>query len=129
LLCALLLTRPRNWWLFILLPLPIRLFSPVAEGIPVWFLLATFAIDSAKGLALAMVLRLCLRNPIRMETVREFGMFCFVAVLLVPAASAFFGAAALRGIGRDYWTAWEQWFAGDASVHLVITPAVLYGLF
>ena len=50
LLCALLMSPPRRWWIFILAPLPIRLFSEVAAGIPYWFLLATFALDSAKGL-------------------------------------------------------------------------------
>jgi hypothetical protein len=34
LLCALLVTPPRRWWIFILLPLPVRLFSEVSEGIP-----------------------------------------------------------------------------------------------
>src|SRR5262245_2027712 len=37
LLSALLVTRPGRWWIFILLPLPIRLFSEVSEGIPLWF--------------------------------------------------------------------------------------------
>ena len=129
LLCALLLSRPRNWWVFILGTLPIRLFSPIAQGSPMWFLLATFAIDSAKGLAVATALRVFLKNPIRMGTVKEFGIFCLVAVLLAPAGSAFFGAAALHAIGRDYWTAWEQWFMGDVLVHLVLTPAILYWLF
>src|SRR5262245_63829379 len=56
LLCALLISRPRRWWIFILAPLPIRLFSEVAAGIPVWFLCATFAIDSAKGVVAAWAL-------------------------------------------------------------------------
>src|SRR5262249_13203789 len=53
LLCALLLSRPRNWWIFILAPLPIRLLVAVPSDVPFWFLLATFAIDSAKGLLTA----------------------------------------------------------------------------
>src|SRR5438105_4588584 len=43
LLCALLLVRPRRWWIFLLGTLPIRLFSAVPTGLPVWFLLANFA--------------------------------------------------------------------------------------
>jgi len=57
LLCALLMNPPRRWWIFVLAPLPIRLFSEVAAGIPYWFLLATFALDSAKGLLAALALR------------------------------------------------------------------------
>jgi two-component system sensor kinase FixL len=126
LLCALLISRPRRWWIFVLVPLPIRLFSEVAAGIPLWFLLATFAIDSAKGLVAAWALRRFVGNPIRFETVRETAVFFVFAVLLVPAASAF-GGAAVRSIrGADYWMAWEQWFLGNALAHLVVTPAILY---
>src|SRR5262245_46231023 len=42
LLCALLLTPSRWWWVFVLGPLPLRLFLPEADGIPLWFLLAAF---------------------------------------------------------------------------------------
>src|SRR6185312_1937259 len=114
LLCALLSTRPRNWWIFILVTLPIRLFSPVSHGIPIWFLLATFSIDAVRGIALATLLRFSFKNPFRMETVKEFGVFCILAGLLVPGVSAFMGAAVLHVLGRDYWPACGQWFMGDA---------------
>jgi len=128
LLCALLASRPRRWWIFVLAPLPIRLFSDVADGVPLWFLLATFALDSTKGILAALALRRFVGNPIRFETVREVALFFLFAVLLVPAASAF-GGAALRGaLGHDYWLAWEQWFLGDALTQLVVTPAILYWL-
>ncbi|HEU5188890.1 MAG TPA: hypothetical protein VFX14_04300 [Methylomirabilota bacterium] len=68
LLCGLLLTRPGQWWLFIGVTLPIRVFSEVANGIPLWFLLATFAIDSVRGVLTATALRRFLMNPIRIDT-------------------------------------------------------------
>src|SRR5262245_27553612 len=87
LLCALLLARLRSWWLFVLAALPIRLLAPVSAGIPLWFLLATFANDSIKGIIAAGTLRHFLKNPIRFETVRDFALYCLFVVLLVPAAS------------------------------------------
>jgi PAS domain S-box-containing protein len=93
-----------------------------------WFLLATFGIDSAKGLFVAVALRRFIRGPVRFQTVREFAIFCFFAVLLAPAVSAFGGAAARQALGYDYRTAWEQWFMGDAVANLVLTPAILYWL-
>src|SRR5262245_57627101 len=72
LLCALLVSRPALWWIVILLPLPIRLFSDVAADTPEWFLLTTFAIDSAKGVAAASLLRRFVGRSFRLETVREF---------------------------------------------------------
>lgn len=129
LLCGLLLSRPGQWWLFIGVTLPIRVFSEVANGIPLWFLLATFAIDSVRGVLTATVLRRFLANPIRIDTIREFGIFCLWAVLLVPAASALAGAAARQALGHAFWPAWEQWFLGNALTHLVVTPAILYWVF
>ena len=126
LLCGLLLSRPRHWWLVIAGTLPLRLLAPVARDIPLWFLLTTFAIDSVRGLVTASALRRFLRNPTRIETVQEFGVFCLWAVLLVPAATAFAGAAARHALGHDFWPAWEQWFLGNALAHLVVTPAILY---
>jgi PAS domain S-box-containing protein len=127
LLCALLLTRPRYWWAFVLGTLPIRLFSSGSDGIPGWFLLVTFAIDAIKGLLIAGALRRFIGKTVRLQTLKEFAIFCFFAVLLVPAASAFAGAAARQALGNDYWTTWEQWFMGDALAQLVLTPAILYG--
>ena len=129
LLCALLRSRPKYWWIFLLAPLPIRLFSDVANTAPTWFLLCTYAVDSAKGVIAALALRRVLANPMRFETVGEFAWFVLIAVVLVPAASAFFGAGLHSLRGADYWLSWEQWFMGDAVAQLVATPAILYWVF
>ena len=126
LLCALLVVRPSRWWVFVLAALPIRLLAPVSANLPLWFLLTTFAIDSAKGLLAAVALRRFLRNPVRFETVRDFALYCLFVVLLVPAASAFAGAAARHFLGYDYWPAWEQWFLGNVLAQLVVTPVIFY---
>ncbi|HEY7690271.1 MAG TPA: ATP-binding protein [Dongiaceae bacterium] len=126
LLCALLATPPRHWWLLVAATLPIRLFSEVAQGIPTWFLLATFAIDSAKGIATALALRMLIDNPIRLKTVREFSLFFLVAVLLVPAIGAFAGAAVRSLLDHSFWLSWEQWFLGDALAQIIVTPTILY---
>jgi signal transduction histidine kinase/integral membrane sensor domain MASE1 len=129
LLCALLLNPTGRWWMFVLGTLPIRLLSEVARDIPVWFLLTTFTIDSARNLLTALALRRFLQNPIRFETVREFVLYCAFAVFLMPAVFALGGAAARSVRGHDFWTAWEQWFLGNALAHLVVTPAIIYWVF
>jgi PAS domain S-box-containing protein len=126
LLCALLVSRPQLWWIFVLLPLPVRLFSDVAEGIPLWFLLTTFWIDSAKGVFAAWALRHFVGRTFRLETVREFVAFFIFAVLLIPAVAAFFGATARSALGNSYWLSWEQWFLGNALAQMIVTPAILH---
>jgi PAS domain S-box-containing protein len=129
LLCALLRSRPERWWIFIVGILPIRLFAEAAPDGAWWFLVATFAIDSAKGLATAFILRRLMTNPLRFETVRDFAIFAVFAALLVPAAGAFAGAAARVPLGDDYWAAWTHWLMGNTLTQLVVTPAILYWVF
>jgi PAS domain S-box-containing protein len=128
LLCALLLTPRRSWWMFVLGALPIRLAPTADIQLPLWFLLDTFAIDSAKGVVTALALRHFLSDALRLRTVRDFAIYCLVAVMIVPAVSALLGASARYLLGHDFWRAWRQWLLGDALTQLVITPAVLYGL-
>jgi len=126
LLCALLLTRPRYWPLLVIAPLPVRLLSPESAALPAWFLLTTFAIDSAKGVLGASLLRRCLDNPLRFASAREFARYAVLMVALVPAVAASAGATARYFLGHEFWPAWTQWFAGNALTHLVITPVILY---
>jgi len=129
LLCALLVTQPRRWPLYILAALPIRFFSEVARDIPTWFLATTFLIDSAKGLLTAVGLRRFVGVPLRLDTLPQFGRYLLIAVVTVPALGAFAGAAARYALGQGYWSAWDQWFMGDALAQLVLTPAICYWIF
>jgi signal transduction histidine kinase len=130
LLCALLLSPPRWWWLFLLAPLPIRLLSEVARGIPVWFLLTTSAIDAARNLVTAALLRRFAKRPFQLATAQSFALFCLIAALLVPAVFALGGAAARHALnGEEFWMVWERWFLGNALAQLVVTPAILYCFF
>ncbi len=129
LLCALLVTPPRRWGWYVMAALPIRLFSEVAQDIPLWFLIATFFIDSAKCLLAATLLRRFVGTPLRLESVPQFAWFVLYAVLLVPALGAFAGAGARYLLGNPFWRSWDQWFMGNALTHLIVTPAICYWIF
>jgi integral membrane sensor domain MASE1 len=88
--------------------------------------LGTYAVDSFKGLAAAWTLRRVLPDPLRFETLQRFGIFCLVAVGIVPAIAAFGGAALRIEFGNNFWASWEQWFLGDALAQFVFTPAILF---
>jgi two-component system sensor kinase FixL len=125
LLCALLLTRPRRWWWYVLGTLPVRLLAAPAS-VPHWFLLATFAIDVAKNVLLASALRQALGVPTRFATVRSFAAYCLLAVIAIPALAAVAGAAARMGLGYAFWPTWQQWFIGNALTYLLVTPALYF---
>ncbi|HZF16152.1 MAG TPA: PAS domain S-box protein [Steroidobacteraceae bacterium] len=126
LLCALLRTRARWWWLALLATLPIRMLVAVPAEMPSWFLVSSFANDCAKAAVVALLLRRFLVNPLRFQSVRDFGLYCLAAVLLVPIASALVGAASRHALGFEYWLSAEQWFLGNALTSLIVTPFLFY---
>ena len=127
LLCALLLTRPRIWWMLLLSTLPGRCLLALPWDVPAWFLLCAALNDCSKALLVAAVMRRFLKNPLRFGGAGEYALFCFVAILLAPALSALGGAACWHLRGHPFWPAWKQWFLGDVATHLILTPAILYG--
>lgn len=128
LLAALLFSPRRWWWAFLLGALPLRLFLPEASAIPAWFLWSAFFIDSAKGIVTAAALRHFLADPLKLRTVKDFVLYCVVAVLLVPAVAALAGAGIRSALGDEFWLAWQQWFFGNMLAHVVVTPALLWGI-
>ena len=128
LLCALLKSRPTFWSLFIFGTLFIRLLFD-SLGLPLWVKVTAFGIDSVQVLATALVLRRFMANPLRFQTLADIAVFIVFAVVLIPALSAFAGAATRQIAGGDFWTLWLRWFMGDALAQSVVTPIIFYWVF
>jgi len=125
LLAALLVTDRRRWWLYVLGPLPIRLFLFGDPGLPFWFLLASFVNDSLKALLSAWLLRALSLSPSWFGNLRDYGRYLLIAVFLSPGVSAFAGAAARVYLGHSFWIAWRNWFLGDALAGIILTPLIV----
>ena len=126
LLCVLLLSRPRTWFIYLAATLPLRLVVAVPPDTPMWFLLAAFANDSLKALVAATLVRRFLPGRgIRFERLHDFWTYLAAAVVLAPALSAVAGAASWMALGREFWPVWCNWFLGDALPNLLITPLLL----
>jgi two-component system, LuxR family, sensor kinase FixL len=126
LLCGLLCTRPKWWWLLLVAILPVRLLVAVPIDLQPWFLGAVYVNDCAKGVLAALLLRRFLVDPIRLQSMRDLGVYVLFAVALVPALSALAGAATRAGMGQPFWPSFEQWLLGDALASLVVTPILFY---
>jgi PAS domain S-box-containing protein len=127
LLCALLISQPRSWWMYIAGIIPIRLFFFVPPDTPLWAMFGFLINDWLKGLLSAWLLRPVSRPAVWLESFREYLWYFLIAVLLGPALSAS-AAAPLQGyIADSFWTAWGHWFLGNALTSLMLTP-VLVGL-
>jgi len=126
LLCALLVTPRRWWWLLLAGTLPIRFGVEWPTQSPLWFLGTCYLNDCAKAVAGAWLLQRFMRDPIRLASMRDLGVYCLFAVLLVPVASALLGALSRAALGHPYWQGFEQWFLGDAMANLILTPIIYY---
>jgi len=125
LLCVLLLSPPKEWWLYVLATVPVRFFLFVPAGTSLWFLFAGFASDSLKGLLSAWLLRRASRGLAWFDNLHEFSRYLLVAVVLVPGLSAFAGAASHTALGHSFWTSFKMCFFGSALASLVLAPLIL----
>jgi len=130
LLCALLKTRPRNWWFIFLTALPIRLALQLPQGYELFYTLASFSLDLGKAAVGAAIMRRFLANPLRFQSTRDYLAFVLLVVVAIPALAGAAGAV-LRSaqFGYTYGRAWSQWLNGDALGQLIATPAILYLVF
>jgi two-component system sensor histidine kinase UhpB len=126
LLCALLLTPARDWWIFVVAIWPVRLLIGAAPGTPLWFQLATIANDALKATVAAWLLQRILGRRVRLETLKEFFIFLGVAAVAVPVMSAAVAAPARYVLGDPVWSAAYRWFLGDALAQVIVTPTILY---
>jgi signal transduction histidine kinase len=126
-LCALLWTPRKQWWLYIAVAVPIRFAFPLYPSVPLWFIFATSANDMLKALFAAHVLgRRLEHSSVAPANLSQLAKFVGIAVLLVPGLSATAGAVTRHILGYQFWASWYQWFLGDALANTVLTPALLY---
>src|SRR5262252_5654661 len=102
LLSALLLTPRKRWFWYLLLGLPIRL-THFGVNAPTWFLAATYVNDCLKAFVSAYVLQRGAAGAVRLNTLRQFGIYFAVAGVAAPALSAVLGAGTRVAMGYSFW--------------------------
>ena len=113
LLCALVLSRPRTWWIYLAAPLPVRLLVAVPPDMPMWFLLAAFLNDSLKALLAAALLRRVLPgNGVRFDSLGDFWIYLAAAAVAAPALSGVAGAVSWGALGHEFWPDLAQLVSG-----------------
>jgi signal transduction histidine kinase len=125
LLCCLLFTPARWWWIYAVFALPFRFYFGTHGGLPAWQVLANFPNDWLKAIFSAYLLRRFARGPFRLDSLYQFGLFFCVAVVASPALSALAGAPVRHFLGQPFWDVWYRWFLSCALVALVVTPALV----
>lgn len=127
-LTALLLTTPRQWWIYFLAILPVYFMASYEAGFSVQRSVIFFIANCTEVLIPVVVLRRILPTSLQFKKIREVGVFIAIVVFLSPAISAFLASIATYQESLPYWLAWRVWFLGDSLGLLVLTPALLTGI-
>ncbi|MEJ5991656.1 MASE1 domain-containing protein [Ramlibacter sp. PS3R-8] len=129
LVSILLLVPTRQWWAYALAAAGSHFFATQQEQWPLLYALQSEAFDVAKGVLTAAGIRLSIQSPFDRINLREAIAFFLVAVVVVPAGTAFWGAAITvsNHSGTEYWTEWRNLCISNGVTAMVLVPAILIG--
>lgn len=126
LLCCLLFTPARWWWVYVTVSFGVRFYFGTHSGLPTWQVIANYPNDWLKALISVYVIRRFTRAPFRLDNLQQFVVFFCVAVVASPAMSAVGGGLVRHAVGQPFWDVWYRWFLSCALVALVVTPALVH---
>ncbi len=128
LLAALLLTPIRIWWVVLLAAFPAHLAVQLDSGVPPTMILCWFVSNSCEALIGAGCIRYLIDRPVRLDRLRNVGIFCFFAAFLGPFLSSFLDSAFVVfnhwGQG-SYWEIWRIRFTSNVLAALSLAPLIV----
>ena len=129
LVSILLLVPTRHWWAYTLAAVGSHFIATQQAGWPPLYALQCEAFDAVKFLLAAAGIRLFIKSPFHLITLREAIVFVLIAVILVPFGTAFWGAAftVSNNFGTRYWVEWRNLGVSNGVTAIVLVPAILIG--
>src|SRR5215211_3335631 len=129
LVSILLLVPTRHWWAYTLAAAASHYFATQQADWPALYALHAEAFDAVKNVLAAAGIRMFIKSPFHLISLREAVSFVLVAVIIVPVGTAFWGAAltVAHGFGTLYWVEWRNLSASNGVTVLVLVPVILIG--
>src|SRR5215472_3208281 len=128
LFCALVLTPPRQWWIYILAVLPAHVAAELRVGMPPTQLFVAFVTNCLVAAINAYALLWLKVGSPWFGNIRNATAYVFVTAFVGPAFCAFGGAfVQILGGGSidDYGLYWARWYASNALGSLTLGPIAL----
>jgi PAS domain S-box-containing protein len=128
LLCALLCTAERRWWLYVLAVFPAHIAAEWGVAMPLPQLLMAFACNVAVALLNAVGLRRMSLGPPWLSNLRDASWYLLITAVLGPGLAAFGGGVEPTfGSGdlSQYWGYYWRWYVSNALGSLTLTPVFL----
>ena len=130
LVSILLLVPTRHWWAYVLGAAGSHYFATQQAQWPPLYALHCEAFDAVQNVLTAAGLRMFIKSPFHLITLREAIIFVLIAVITVPVGTAFWGAAftVSNHFGTDYWVEWRNLSISNGVTAIVLVPAILIGV-
>ena len=128
LFCALLITPPRQWWIYIAAALPAHILAELRVGMPVSQFIVAFATNCLVAIANAFAVQRLMVEPPWFGTIRKTIIYVLITAFLSPAFCALGGAfVQILGGGslEDYGLFWARWYASNALGSLTLGPIAM----
>ena len=126
---ALLLSPPREWWLYLLASSLGNFWPHRDAGAPTSFVLLAELANYTRALVATAGIRRFGAGTATFDTFRGMVAFLLFAVVLGPLVAAFAGASAvaLHQGAAHYWLAWQAWLLSNMLTGLTLLPIILVG--
>ena len=128
LFCALLVTPPRQWWIYIAAALPAHTLAELGVGMPMPQLIVAFVTNCLVAIANAFAVQRLMVEPPWFGTIRKTIIYVLITAFLSPAFCALGGAfVQILGGGSidDYGLFWARWYASNALGSLTLGPIAM----
>ena len=126
--CALLVTPPRQWWIYIAAALPAHTLAELGVGMPMPQLIVAFVTNCAIAIANAFAVQRLMVEPPWFGTIRKTIIYVLITAFVSPAVCALGGAfVQIMGGGsiEDYGLFWARWYAANALGSLTLGPIAM----
>ena len=130
LISILLLVPTRHWWAYVLAAAGSHYFATQQADWPALYALHCEVFDAVQNVLAAAGIRMFIRSPFHLITLREAVIFVLIAVVIVPFGTAFWGAAFTisNHFGTDYWVEWRNLGISNGVTAIVLVPVILIGV-
>jgi PAS domain S-box-containing protein len=129
LISILLLVPTRQWWAYVLAAAGSHYFATQQADWPALYALHCEVFDAVQNVLAAAGIRMFIKSPFHLITLREAVIFVLIAVVIVPFGTAFWGAAFTisNGFGTHYWIEWRNLGISNGVTAIVLVPVFLIG--
>jgi signal transduction histidine kinase len=128
LFCALLITPPRQWWIYIAATFPAHVLAELRVGMPASQLIVAFVTNCLVAMFNAFAVQRLMVAPPWFGTIRKTIIYVLITAFVSPALCALGGAfVQILGGGsiNDYGLYWARWYASNALGSLTLGPLAM----